>query len=174
MRWSWNCRTFSHYAWESPQPQLICITVLKCMPVCTRWYSASSTGKTLMNKVENGLERKKIRYFSLWEDVVVLQAEVEIKQKANKQKKCHNSAVAHLTWVCELCGCPRWPMWSCYIMSRSSKVTNGNYVFVTYVSTNSTKLFHIFEGTSRALASFSLECIYGCMSWQFCFGPNDW
>ena len=35
-----------------------------------------------MTKVENGLERKKIVYFSLWKDVGVMQGVLKIKQRA--------------------------------------------------------------------------------------------
>ena len=37
-----------------------------------------------MIRLENGIERKEIVCFSLWEDVGVLQDELETKQRANK------------------------------------------------------------------------------------------
>ena len=41
-----------------------------------------------MIQLENGPERKKIVYGTLWKDVVVLQGELTIKQRANKCKMC--------------------------------------------------------------------------------------
>ena len=37
-----------------------------------------------MTRLENGLERKEMVYFSLSEDVEVLHGELNIKQRANK------------------------------------------------------------------------------------------
>ena len=50
-----------------------------------------------MIRLKNGCERKKIVYFSLCEDVGVLQGELKIEQRADKWKKCHNSGMALLT-----------------------------------------------------------------------------
>ena len=44
------------------------------------------TGETLMTRLGNGLERKKMVHFSLWEDVEVLQRELKIEQRAHKWK----------------------------------------------------------------------------------------
>ena len=60
---------------------------------------------TVMTRLENGLERSNRVYFLLWEDVGVLQKPLKIKGQING--KCSNSGMAHLTQVCELCGCLR-------------------------------------------------------------------
>ena len=46
---------------------------------------------TLIITLQNGLGKKKVVYFSLWEDVGFLQGELGIKQRANKCKKSAGS-----------------------------------------------------------------------------------
>ena len=48
-----------------------------------------------MTGLENGLERKKIVSFSLWDDVGFLQGELKIKQRASKWKKCCIAGMAY-------------------------------------------------------------------------------
>ena len=50
-----------------------------------------------MIRLENGLERKKIIYFLLREEVGVLQGELTIKQRADRWKKYSKCGIAHLT-----------------------------------------------------------------------------
>ena len=52
-----------------------------------------------MNRLENDLGRKKTEYFSLEEDVSVLQGE----QKVDKWKKCCKSGMAHAECVNFMC-----------------------------------------------------------------------
>ena len=56
-----------------------------------------------MTRLGNDLEVKEIIYFSLWDDVGVLQWELKIKHRVNKLKNGCNSAMAHLTCMYELC-----------------------------------------------------------------------
>ena len=44
------------------------------------------TGETLMMRLENGFEKKKVVYFSLWEDLGALQGELEVEQRAKELK----------------------------------------------------------------------------------------
>ena len=46
-----------------------------------------------MTRLENGIERKKIGYLSVWEDVAVLQGELKIEQRADK-RKCYDCGMA--------------------------------------------------------------------------------
>ena len=55
-----------------------------------------------MIRLENDVERKKTVYFSLWEDVGILQGEVKIEQRGDTEK-----SVVTLEWLiqdeCILC-----------------------------------------------------------------------
>ena len=46
-----------------------------------------TTGKTLMLRQENGLERKKKSLFYLWEDVGILQGKLKIEWRGDKWTK---------------------------------------------------------------------------------------
>ena len=49
-----------------------------------------------MGRLGSDLGGKKIVHLTLSEDVVVLQGELKIKEKADKWKTCWNSGMAHL------------------------------------------------------------------------------
>ena len=82
---------------ETAQSLLIHIIVPNFMSLCVTLQRTSAiyTGETLVTRLENCLGRKKIVYFSLWEDVGVLQGKLKFKQRADKWKKCCNSGMAH-------------------------------------------------------------------------------
>ena len=61
--------------------------VLKSRFLYIIWKNTCTTGKTLMNRLGNSLE-KKIVHFSLLEDAGVLQGEMKIKTEGWKMEKC--------------------------------------------------------------------------------------
>ena len=69
---------------ETAKRLLIHIMVLRCMFLCSTWQKTSTTGETLLSRLENGLERKGIIYISLLDDVGVSERLLKIKQMANK------------------------------------------------------------------------------------------
>ena len=99
---------------------------------------------------------KKRVYFSVWEDVRVLQGELKIKGPVNgKGALTLGWLIWHecqAMWMFRItCDLMRWD-------SRSSKVYK---VTVSYISRNLTKLWHIFWSNSKNFVSLSMVCACG-------------
>ena len=120
------------------------------------------------------LKKKRIVYFSLLEDLGVLQEELKIKQRAVNRKSAltlqwliWDECVSNVgTWddPCDLArycqGHPRW--------ARETRLLLGTQVKIKPICAIA------FEITRKNLASFSICVAIATMSWECCFGPSDW